>query len=79
MDKFKRYWRSLPPDKKAEIATKVSTTVGYINKAVSIGQIFGPIACVLIECATDGAVGRKDLRPDDWRDIWPELEDKKAA
>lgn len=29
--------------------------------------------CVLIEQISDGAVSRKDLRPDDWSDIWPEL------
>ena len=29
--------------------------------------------CVQIERATNGAVTRKDLRPDDWADIWPEL------
>lgn len=29
--------------------------------------------CMPIERATGGAVTRKDLRPDDWQDIWPEL------
>lgn len=29
--------------------------------------------CVAIERATDGAVTRKDLRPSDWQDHWPEL------
>ncbi len=29
--------------------------------------------CVPIERATNGAVTRKDLRPDDWAAIWPEL------
>ena len=29
--------------------------------------------CVAIERATDGAVRRWDLRPDDWHQIWPEL------
>lgn len=33
----------------------------------------GPENCVLIEQATNGAVTRKDLRPDDWQRIWPEL------
>ncbi len=32
--------------------------------------------CVAIERATGGAVTRKDLRPNDWQDIWPELVDK---
>lgn len=29
--------------------------------------------CVPIEQATEGEVTRKDLRPDDWHLIWPEL------
>ena len=28
---------------------------------------------VQIERATEGAVTRRDLRPDDWHEIWPEL------
>lgn len=28
--------------------------------------------CIAIERATAGAVTRKDLRPDDWPEIWPE-------
>ena len=29
--------------------------------------------CVSIERATDGEVTRRDLRPNDWKNIWPEL------
>lgn len=29
--------------------------------------------CAAVETATDGAVTRRDLRPDDWHRIWPEL------
>lgn len=29
--------------------------------------------CIAIERATSGAVTRRDLRPDDWHLIWPEL------
>lgn len=29
--------------------------------------------CTAIERATGGGVTRKDLRPDDWEDHWPEL------
>lgn len=29
--------------------------------------------CLDIERVTDGAVRRRDLRPDDWWRIWPEL------
>ena len=29
--------------------------------------------CVAIEKATGGVVTRRELRPDDWRAVWPEL------
>lgn len=35
--------------------------------------------CVVIEQKTDGQVTRKDLRPDDWHLIWPELVQSEAA
>lgn len=34
--------------------------------------------CSDIERATNGAVSRRDLRPDDWERIWPELAEKAA-
>lgn len=40
---------------------------GYANRRPS------PENCVSIEQATNGQVSRQDLRPDDWRAIWPEL------
>lgn len=35
--------------------------------------------CVPIEIATGGQVTRKDLRPDDWAEYWPELAEESAA
>lgn len=35
--------------------------------------------CVQIEVATEGAVNRQALRPDDWHLIWPELAAKVGA
>jgi len=35
--------------------------------------------CAAIERATEGAVTRRDLRPDDWHLIWPELATEGAA
>ena len=29
--------------------------------------------CAAIEIATGGAVTRREMRPDDWRRVWPEL------
>jgi DNA-binding transcriptional regulator YdaS (Cro superfamily) len=35
--------------------------------------------CNPIEQATNGAVTRQDLRPDDWQSIWPELAQQPAT
>lgn len=35
--------------------------------------------CADIERATSGAVTRRDLRPNDWHRIWPELADDAGA
>lgn len=35
--------------------------------------------CAAIERATAGAVTRRDLRPDDWHLIWPELIGQEGA
>lgn len=39
------------------------------------GRVPGAAYCVAIEAVTAGAVTRRDLRPDDWQDIWPEHEE----
>ena len=35
------------------------------------GRKPSPKLCVDIERETGGAINRRDLRPDDWREIWP--------
>lgn len=53
------------------------TAVGQWRKPEEEGgRPVPPKQCVRIERLTDGRVTRRDLRPDDWRDIWPELAEK---
>ncbi|WP_371885193.1 transcriptional regulator [Caballeronia sp. S22] len=57
----------------AELAHRLGTSRAQIMHWRS-GQRPVPIkACVTIERLTGGAATRKQLRPDDWPDIWPEL------
>lgn len=79
MKPFLAYLNSLPPDSREKLATDCKTSVGYLRKACSAGQKFGAELCVAIEQATDGAVTRQELRPDDWAAIWPELAEKVGA
>lgn len=64
-------------------AAALAAVVGVSQPAVSYWRSRGTIpdaaACVAIERATKGAVTRRDLRPDDWADIWPELAEQQEA
>lgn len=42
---------------------------GWVNGVAPVPEK----RAVQIEIATSGAVTRRDLRPDDWAQIWPEL------
>ena len=56
----------------------LANLLGVSAAAVGNWKIRGAIPiehCAAIEIATDGAVTRRDLRPDDWQRIWPELAD----
>lgn len=70
---LRTYLNGLPPDEQASFAARCGTTVGYLRKAISIGQRFGPATCVAIERESNKAVTRQELRQDDWRHCWPEL------
>lgn len=63
----------------AELARKISAQPQLVWQWSSGVRPVPIERCVAIERATDGAVSRRDLRPDDWRDIWPELADSSAA
>lgn len=56
---------------------KLAAAIGVSQPVVSNWRARGttPDAahCVAIERATNGAVTRQSLRPDDWQAIWPEL------
>ena len=73
MNTLIEYLNSIPIGKRDAFASKCGTSVGYLRKVCSTKQRIGPELCVAIERATNGAVTRRDLRPDDWQDIWPEL------
>lgn len=56
----------------AELARRLGVSKAAVSQWLS-GVV--PIErCVAIERATNGAVTRRQLRPDDWQEIWPELD-----
>ena len=55
------------------LAAECGTTLGHLTNVSYLYKPCSPILAARIERATNGAVTRQELRPEDWRDIWPEL------
>ena len=56
----------------AALASICGVVQGAVANWKSRGNV-PPEYCPAIERATNGAVTRRDLRPEDWQRIWPEL------
>ena len=55
------------------LASAIGVGQSVISNWRARGTVPSANYCTAIERATAGAVTRRDLRPDDWRAIWPEL------
>lgn len=63
----------------SDLAKRIGFAPSFVNQWVSGKRPIPVVACVAIERETSGQVTRKDLRPTDWMDIWPELIERKVA
>lgn len=54
------------------LAAKIGISPSFLSQIAAGTAPANPGRCVAIEVATNGQVSRKDLRPNDWRDIWPD-------
>lgn len=73
--KLRTYLNSLPRGGVSDFAGRIGVSPVYLSQiaAEQDGRVPSPALCVVIEREAQGAVTRKDLRPSDWRAIWPEL------
>lgn len=74
---FPTYWTRLDREARKALAVRMGTDEQVLRN-VGGGKSIGPHLAVRIERATDGAVTRREMRPDDWRDLWPELSPLRA-
>lgn len=51
----------------AMLSVSVQRLANWVERGVPVDK------CAAIELATNGRVTRKELRPNDWQAIWPEL------
>lgn len=61
------------------LARHLGVTKAAVHQWTNVDRETPLIHCFAIELATKGAVTRKDLRPDDWALIWPELKEVEHA
>ena len=58
------YLNTLPKPEQIAFARRCGTSIGYLRKALSIGQKLGDTLSLSIERESMGAVRLPDLRPD---------------
>jgi DNA-binding transcriptional regulator YdaS (Cro superfamily) len=63
----------------SRLAEQLGISRSYLSQMASGTAPISPERCVDIERETNREVTRQDLRPDDWRRIWPELPEPGAA
>lgn len=71
--------KKISPKERAEIARKCEIGDQYLYQVISGRRIPSGVLASKIEKASGGVLSRKDLRPSDWADLWPELAEQKAA
>ncbi|HNB45102.1 MAG TPA: hypothetical protein PLL72_12955 [Burkholderiaceae bacterium] len=67
------YIKRLSPERRAEFALRVGTTVGHLNNVAYGLRTASASMARQISLCTERAVSEWVLRPNDWWLIWPEL------
>lgn len=58
----------------SEMAAALGISRSYLSQMASRSAPIPPKLAVAIETQSEQVVTRKDLFPDDWQQIWPELQ-----
>ncbi|WP_374697308.1 helix-turn-helix domain-containing protein [Alcaligenes nematophilus] len=61
----------------AEFARRIGVSQSQVYQFLNDIRPVSEKMCVRIEEKTNGMLGRKQLRPNDWADIWPELRERR--
>ena len=64
MNALRQYLNALNPRDQQALAASAGTSIGYLRKAISVGQPLSEGLCIRIERATEGRVTVEELRPD---------------
>lgn len=70
---LKSYLSTLKRGASTSLALNLGISTSYLSQLASGRAPISAARCISIEQFTNGAITRRDLRPDDWHLIWPEL------
>lgn len=71
---LKTYTKTLTPEAFDDFARRCGTSSGYLRNLLNpTYRLCGPRLAVKIEEESGGLVTRRELRPKDWQQVWPEL------
>lgn len=74
-----QYIRGLSCKERRALALRIGISIGHLNNVAYGQRETSPLHAARLELATDGKVPRYLARPDDWREIWPELAERLMA
>lgn len=67
-------WCEAERGRAVKLADSIGVSPSFLSQMAGGGRPIPAVYCIAIETATGGAVTRREMRPDDWYRIWPELE-----
>lgn len=70
---FKTHFKNLTIAERLAFAERVNSTKGHLQNVANGSRPCSPALAVAIEFETNSEVTRRDLLPNDWKKIWPEL------
>lgn len=70
---LKSYLSSLERGESSRLAERLGISISFLSQLSSGKSPISASRCIEIEKETKGLVSRKDMRPNDWAQIWPEL------
>lgn len=78
MEKLKTYLLQMSVDDRVAFASRCGTTWPFLRNVAYGYRSPGEKLCVSIERESTQLVTRRDLRPNDWHEIWPELAEQET-
>ena len=73
------YLKGLTPAEREALAKKCDASARSLMNVAYGARACGPVLAANLEVHSKGVVTRRELRPNDWQAIWPELKRKAKA